>query len=291
MTTLSDKGEAGPAVALARRMFWRTECKDLTAWGNLFASVISGICSAARMLPPQRKLWLLLFLRSHKCIANHIGSNAYIICCGPPETGKSAACRFWLACMPTSLQRMNDGQSAKAHTAMDPDTDMQVCFQDELQEHVSADSLGDNAKQTLISNGPWSRSGSGGSRTGRSRSKRRRRRAGRSRGVRNNLCDVKDAVKSRATIVAVPALKTTSSSNSASMLASIGCTKQTRSATGSRCSARRWRRCRRLLVAQAADAPVTTDAAVRVVWCLRQQRAVGPEDGRGAAPGGVDHGA
>jgi hypothetical protein len=223
---LSQTTAAGPSIALARRMFWRKEADALTGWGNLFASIISGICTAARMLPPQRKLWLLLFLRSHKCIANHVGSNAYIICCGPPETGKSEACRFWLACMPNSLQRMNDGQSAKAHTAMDPDTDMRVCFQDELQEHISTDALGDNAKQTLISNGllvtKRLRKQEDGSFTLEETKK-----AGRALTVTctNNLSDVKDAVKSRATIVAVPALKTTETSNSASMLASIGVTK------------------------------------------------------------------
>ena len=223
---LAASDAAGPAVVLARRMFWRQEAPALTSWGNLFASVISGICTAARMLPPQRKLWLLLFLRSHKCIANHVGSNAYIICCGPPETGKSEACRFWLACMPNALQRMNDGQSAKAHTAMDPDTDMRVCFQDELQEHVSADALGDNAKQTLISNGLLVTKRLRKQEDG-SFALEETKKAGRALTVTctNNLCDVKDAVKSRATIVAVPAMKTTQTSNSASMLASIGMTK------------------------------------------------------------------
>lgn len=223
---LASSESASPALLLARRMFWRKEASELTPWGNLFASVISGICTAARMLPPQRKLWLLLFLRSHKCIANHIGSNAYIICCGPPETGKSEACRFWLACMPNSLQRMNDGQSAKAHTAMDPDTDMRVCFQDELQEHVSAEALGDNAKQTLISNGLLVTKRLRKQEDG-SFALEETKKAGRALTVTctNNLCDVKDAVKSRATIVAVPAMKTTQTSNSAATLASIGSTK------------------------------------------------------------------
>jgi len=209
-------------LMLARRMFWRQPHPGRTLWGSLMASLIGGICTAARLLPPQRKLWLLLFLRSHKCVANHTGSSAYIICCGPPETGKSMACAYWLSCMAIALQRMNDGESAKAHTAMDPDADMRACFQDELQEHVSGDNGGDNAKQTLISNGVLKTKRLTKTEDGEfvlqetvtvNRSMRVT--------CTNNINDVKDAIKSRATIVAVPALKASGHNSSASMLASI----------------------------------------------------------------------
>ncbi|WP_341247456.1 hypothetical protein [Nereida ignava] len=213
-------------VRLARKMFWRGLNPTLTTWGNTMASIVGGICTAARMLPAQRKLWLLLFLRSHKCTANHVGSNAYIIAVGPPETGKSEACKFWLACMPNALQRMNDGQSAKAHTAHDPEGDMRVCFQDELQEHVNGDNNNDNAKQTLISNGLLVTKRLQKQDDG-SFALEETKKAGRALTVTctNNLCDVKDAVKSRATIVAVPAVRHGAAHTSAATLASIGTSK------------------------------------------------------------------
>lgn len=223
LEVLAGKHEVNNVTKLARRMFWRKTNPNLTAWGSLMASLIGGICTAARMLPPQRKLWLLLFLRSHKCVANHTGSSAYIICCGPPETGKSKACAFWLSCMAIALQRMNDGESAKAHTAMDMDADMRVLFQDELQEHVSGENSGENAKQTLISNGVLKTKRLVKDEDGRFVLQET---VSANRAMRvtctNNINDVKDAIKSRATIVAVPALRTTETTVSASTLASIG---------------------------------------------------------------------
>jgi len=216
-------GEATDEVRLARKMFWRRQTPSLTTWGNTMSSIVGGICTAARMLPAQRKLWLLLFLRSHKCTANHVGSNAFIIAVGPPETGKSEACKFWLACMPNSLQRMNDGQSAKAHTAHDPGGDLRVCFQDELQEHVNGDSSNDNAKQTLISNGMLVTKRLQKQEDG-TFALEETKKAGRVLKVTctNSLDHVKDAVKSRATIVAVPAVRHGAGHISAATLASVG---------------------------------------------------------------------
>ena len=151
IASLTEKTHLDEMTGLARKMFWRKPNSNLTSWGSLMASLL-GEFAPRPDAAPQRKLWLLLFLRSHKCVANHVGSSAYIICCGRPRQANRRRARTGSQ-MALALQRMNDGESAKAHTALDLDADMQVMFQDELQEHVSGDNVGDNAKQTLISNG------------------------------------------------------------------------------------------------------------------------------------------
>lgn len=96
---------------------------------------------------------VLLLCHSHATVANHIGANMYIVLCGPPETGKSAACLKWLKSQPTTLQTTSDGQSAKAYTAMDYEADLRIAFEDEQKAPTDPDDSRTKAWQTMISNG------------------------------------------------------------------------------------------------------------------------------------------
>ena len=209
---------------LARSIFWRKQSDSLTPFGNLMSSLIAGVCSASRLLPSQRKLWLLLFCRAHKVVHNCVGANAYIIIAGPSEVGKSKVCLDVMECMPKAIAHTNDGRSAKAYTAVDLDADMRVMYEDELQKLAGTNDENTKAQQTLISNGIIKTQRLVRTNDGEF-VLRETLKAGRvlTFTCTNTLGVVADAVKSRALIVAVAATKMPGPS--AATLAAVGAPK------------------------------------------------------------------
>lgn len=215
------------ATTLAQRMFFCKPGGNYTPCGHVIASIVSGVCGAARLLPAQQRLFLLLFLRSHKIAANHLGSQGFVVCCGPPETGKSMACQAWLGALPRFLVQVKDVVSAKSYTAMDEDADLRACFRDEMHELAckgARDDPNTRAQQTLSSNGLIQierliRDEETGEFCLTKTPK-----AGRTLTVTctNNLNDVPQAIISRATVVAVPATRSKHARGDAGTLASIG---------------------------------------------------------------------
>lgn len=216
-----------PAMSFAKRLFFQPVKKDFTYFGSMLGLVISGVCGAARLMPAQQRLYLLLWLRSHKIAANHLGSQGFIVCCGPPETGKSKACQDWLRSLPSFLVQVKDVVSAKSYTAMDEDADLRACFRDEMHELATKGARDDpntRAQQTLSSNGILQierlvRDEA----TGEYRLVKTPK-AGRTLTVTctNNLHDVPPAIISRALVVAVPACKVKDKGKDSGTLASIG---------------------------------------------------------------------
>jgi hypothetical protein len=205
-------------LRLTKQMFWRKTTDKLTPFGNLMVSIITGTCKAARLLPAQKNLWLLLYARSHNITENRIGAIGFVIATGPPGTGKSRTAEQWLDSMPTSLQLITNTSSAKAYTANDPHADLRCQFIDEMPKYD-----GDKASEySLRSNGVL-------------RSERLERRddgsfdlvksakAGRVLCVTctNDLDTVTAAKMSRASIVSVPAQTAASPDESASTLAAV----------------------------------------------------------------------
>lgn len=217
---------ADEPTRLAQGMFFRPCAPQMSTASSTLAAIVSGACGAARLLPAQRKLWLLLYLRSHKIAANHLGSNCCIVCCGPPETGKSNACHAWLAALPRALVQVKDVVSAKSYTAMDPSADLRACFRDEMHELArkgAADDPNTKAQQTLWSNGIIMVERLVRDADGTDYVLTKQPKAGRALMVTctNNLHEVPAPILSRATIVAVPATGGTGG-RSAATLASIG---------------------------------------------------------------------
>jgi hypothetical protein len=205
-------------LKLTKQMFWRRTNPNLTPFGNLMVSIVTGTCKAARLLPAQKNLWLLLYARSHNITENRIGAVGFVIATGPPGTGKSRTAEQWLDSMPTALQLITNTSSAKAYTANDPYADLRCQFIDEMPKYD-----GDKASEySLRSNGVI-------------RSERLERRddgsfdlvksakAGRVLCVTctNDLDTVTAAKMSRASIVSVPAQSAASPDESASTLAAV----------------------------------------------------------------------
>ena len=214
------------SAKLAQQMFFRKQSANMTSSSSVLAGIISGACGAARLLPAQRKLFVLLYLRSHKIAANQLGSNGCIVCCGPPETGKSKACQVWLSALPRALVQVKDVVSAKSYTAMDHSADLRACFRDEMHELArkgATDDPNTKAQQTLLSNGILMVERLVRDPDGIDYRLVKAPKAGRMMNVfgTNSLNEVPAAILSRATIVAVPATKG-KCHHSAATLASIG---------------------------------------------------------------------
>lgn len=214
----SNADDNAMVTRMSKRMFWRKSTPELTPFGNLMVSIVTGTCRAARLLPAQKNLWLLLYARSHNITENRIGAVGFVIATGPPGTGKSRTAEQWLDSMPTSLQLITNTSSTKAYTANDPGADMRCQFIDEMPKYD-----GDKAYEySLRSNGVL-------------RSERLERRddgsfelvksskAGRVLCVTctNDLDTVTAAKMSRASIVSVPAQCASGSDQSASTLAAV----------------------------------------------------------------------
>jgi hypothetical protein len=213
-------------VKLAQQMFFRPTAKSMTSASSVLASIISGACGAAMLLPAQRKLFVLLWLRSHKVTANHLGSNGCVVCCGPPETGKSKACQVWLSALPRAIVGVQDVTSAKAYTAPDRKRDLTACYRDEMHELAKKGATDDpntKAQQTLLSNGIIMVERLVRDPDCVTYRLQKEPKAGRMMSVfgTNSLNEVPPAILSRATIVAVPATKGRCH-HSAATLASIG---------------------------------------------------------------------
>lgn len=212
------------ALRLAQAMFWRKQAAELTPFGNLMALLVAGVCSACRLLPSQRRLWLLLYCRSFKVVHNCTGANAYVIVAGPSETGKSMVCQDVMECMPRALVSTNDGESAKAHTAEDLDGDLRVQYMDELHGHCGDNDDDTKRQQTLVSTGVIMTSRLVRQADGQwAKQKTLAVRRALTFTCTNTLEDVSAPMKSRATIVAVAAQKMPGPD--AATLASVGAQK------------------------------------------------------------------
>jgi hypothetical protein len=229
LVVMRANNHCSPPIMLARKMFYRSHPKGHTRFCATIMGMCAGICNIMRLMPAQKKLFLSLISRSFGICRNHVGAHGFLIATGPSETGKSKACELWMACLAATLKSVNDGRSAKAYTAHNPDADLRCEFQDEMKDLLNEDSANVKAQQTLLSNGlivteRLVRNNDGNFVLDKTANACRKLTVT----CTNCLDRVPDAIKSRASIIAVPAMQSGPKENTAATMAAMGMHSQDR---------------------------------------------------------------